>query len=261
MKKRRIYYKFDLISDGNNMTNLPAHIAIIMDGSGRWAQKRMLARVTGHKRGVEATRAVVQRCADLKIPYLTLFAFSSENWQRPQAEVKALMTLLQNLLENEVHELHANNVKLHVIGDLARLSNALQQAIVQAQELTANNTGLHLNIALNYGGRWDIVQATRAICAQAIAGNIKCDAIDETLFNSYLSLNSMPAPDLLIRTSGEQRISNFLLWQLAYSELYFCNTLWPDFTAKDIDQALEFYAQRERRFGLIQEQTHRADYV
>ncbi len=243
------------------MTNLPAHIAIIMDGSGRWAQKRMLARVTGHKRGVEATRAVVQRCADLKIKYLTLFAFSSENWQRPHAEVKALMALLQNLLENEINSLHSNNVKLHVIGDLARLSNAMQQAIVQAQHLTVNNTGLQLNIALNYGGRWDIVQATRAIAAQALAGTITIDSIDENLFGAHLSLGTIPAPDLLIRTSGEQRISNFLLWQIAYTELYFCNTLWPDFTGKDLDQALEFFTHRERRFGLTQEQMQKADYV
>ncbi len=234
---------------------LPAHIAIIMDGRGRWAQKRMLPRVTGHKRGVEATRAVVQRCADLKIHYLTLFAFSSENWQRPAAEVKALMTLLQNLLENEIHELHANKVKLHVIGDIARLAPVLQQAIINAQELTANNTNLQLNIALNYGGRWDIVQATRAICAKVQENKLAIDAIDEKLFNSFVSLHDIPAPDLLIRTSGEQRISNFLLWQLAYTELYFCNTLWPDFTPDDLDKAVEYFGSRERRFGLTKEQT------
>lgn len=237
------------------MTKLPAHIAIIMDGSGRWAQGHMLPRATGHKRGVEATRAVVQRCADLQIPYLTLFAFSSENWQRPATEVKALMSLLQNLLENEVHELHSNNVKLQVIGDLERLSPRLQLAIKNAKELTNANTGLQLNIALNYGGRWDIVQATKNICSQVLAGIMDINAIDEEVFNSYTSLHAIPAPDLLIRTSGEQRISNFLLWQLAYTEMYFCNTLWPDFKDKDLDLALEFYARRERRFGLTHEQT------
>lgn len=240
---------------------LPAHVAIIMDGSGRWAQRRMLPRVTGHHRGVEATRAVVQRCADLKIPILTLFAFSSENWQRPATEVKALMTLLQNLLENEVYELHANNVKLRVIGDLERLNASLRQAIMTAQGLTVNNTGLQLNIALNYGGRWDIVQAARALCTAVVNGKENLSTITEESFAQYLTLSDLPNPDLLIRTSGEQRISNFLLWQLAYSEIYFCDTLWPDFTALDLERALEFYSQRQRRFGLVGEQLKRVDNV
>ncbi len=240
---------------------LPDHIAIIMDGSGRWAQRRMLPRVAGHNRGVEATRGVVQRCADLKIPVLTLFAFSSENWQRPAAEVKALMTLLQNLLENEIHELHTNNVRLRVIGDLARLAEPLRQATISAQSLTINNTGLQLNIALNYGGRWDIVQAARALCAAVIDGKETLEQINEAKFAQYVSLHDLPAPDLLIRTSGEQRISNFLLWQLAYSEMYFCQTLWPDFTAKDLDEAIEFYTQRQRRFGLVTDQLKKVDNV
>ncbi len=243
------------------MTNLPEHIAIIMDGSGRWAQKRMLPRVTGHHRGVEATRAVVQRCADLKIPVLTLFAFSSENWQRPATEVKALMTLLQNLLENEIHELHTNNVKLRVIGEPDRLAQPLQNAIAHAQQLTMHNTGLHMNIALNYGGRWDITHAARKLCADVIAGKVAEQAITEELLGQYIALNDLPEPDLLIRTSGEQRISNFLLWQLAYTELYFCSTLWPDFTAQDLDLAIEFYAQRQRRFGLVGEQLKKVENV
>lgn len=243
------------------MARLPEHIAIIMDGSGRWAQRRMLPRVTGHHRGVEATRAIVQHCADLKIPALTLFAFSSENWQRPPTEVKALMSILQNLLENEVYELHSNNVKLRVIGELERLSVPLRQAIMTAQGLTVNNTGLQLNIALNYGGRWDIVQAARALCTAVIAGKENLSEMDESKFAQYVTLSELPEPDLLIRTSGEQRISNFLLWQLAYSELYFCDTLWPDFTAKDLDLALEFYAQRNRRFGLVGEQLKKVDNV
>lgn len=232
-----------------------------MDGSGRWAQRRLLPRVTGHHRGVEATRAIVQRCADLKIQALTLFAFSSENWQRPATEVKALMSLLQNLLENEVHELHTNNVKLRVIGDLSKIDSSLQKAIVAAQQLTLQNTGLQLNIALNYGGRWDIVQAARALCVDVATGKQNLDAIDEQLFARYVSLSDLPEPDLLIRTSGEQRISNFLLWQLAYTEMYFCQTLWPDFTANDLDLALEFYSQRQRRFGSISEQVKKADNV
>lgn len=243
------------------MQNLPQHIAIIMDGSGRWAQRRMLPRVTGHHRGVEATRAVVQRCADLQIQALTLFAFSSENWQRPATEVKALMSLLQNLLENEVHELHNNNVKLRVIGDMTRIDAALQQAIMNAQNLTANNTGLQLNIALNYGGRWDIVQAARAMCNAVLHGEQNLDDFTEENFAQYTSLNDLPAPDLLIRTSGEQRISNFLLWQLAYTEMYFCSILWPDFTAQDLDQAIEFYSQRQRRFGLVSEQLKKVEHV
>lgn len=235
------------------MTTLPKHIAIIMDGSGRWAQKLMLPRIAGHHRGVEATRTIVQHCANIKVPILTIFAFSSENWQRPAAEVKALMTLLQNLLRTEIHELHSNNVKLRVIGDLAGLPGSLRQAIIAAQELTINNTGLQLNIALNYGGRWDIVQATRELCKEVIATKIAVDDINEEVFSKHTALSGLPDPDLLIRTSGEQRISNFLLWQLAYTEIYFCPTLWPDFSAHDLEQALDFYVQRQRRFGAVPE--------
>jgi len=236
-----------------SMQTIPKHIAIIMDGSGRWAERRMLPRVAGHPRGVDAARATVQYCIDHNISALTLFAFSSENWQRPAAEVKLLMTLLQKLLIEEAHQLNDNNVKLLVIGDMSRLSLPLQAAIQDAHNLTANNTGLHLNIALNYGGRWDIVQATRKICSAVANGEITASDINDSLFAQYLTLSDLPDPDLLIRTSGEQRVSNFLLWQLEYTELYFTSTLWPDFNKQDLDAALEFYAQRHRRFGLVEE--------
>lgn len=244
------------------MTNIPKHIAIIMDGNGRWAQRRMLPRVSGHNRAVETTPVVVQHCIDLNIPILTLFAFSSENKKRPATEVKLLMSLLQNLLFNEVHELHSKNVRLHVIGDITALSKQLQQSIDAAHKLTSANTGLQLNIALNYGGRWDIVQATQSICTAVLAGEYNISDINEELFNKYVCLSELPAPDLLIRTSGEQRISNFLLWQMAYTEIYFSQTLWPDFAATDLDQAIEFFSTRQRRFGLLSEQlTNKVDYV
>jgi undecaprenyl diphosphate synthase len=232
-----------------------------MDGNGRWAERRMLPRVAGHHRGVESARAVVQHCVDLNIPVLTLFAFSSENWQRPPTEVKLLMTLLQKLLADEVHQLHVNNVKLRVIGDKERLAPALQAAIVHAETTTRYNTGLQLNIALNYGGRWDILQATRAVCVAVSAGELKLTDIDDNTFAQYLMLSDLPEPDLLVRTSGEQRISNFLLWQMAYTELYFSATLWPDFSAKDMDEALQFFARRHRRFGQVDIQLEQVDRV
>lgn len=233
------------------MKSLPRHIAVIMDGNGRWAERRLLPRVAGHHRGVDTLRSIVQRCVDLKVFALTLFAFSTENWQRPKAEVKLLMSLLQNLLQNEVQQLHSNNVKLIVIGELERLTPSLQQAITDAQQLTQNNTGLALNIALNYGGRWDIVQAAKQLSMQVEQGTLTTAAITEELFSSKLSLHHLPDPDLLIRTSGEQRISNFLLWQLAYTEFYFTSTLWPEFTTGEFDRALDFFANRQRRFGSI----------
>jgi undecaprenyl diphosphate synthase len=243
------------------MANIPKHIAIIMDGNGRWAQRRMLPRVSGHHRAVETTPMVVQHCIDLQIPILTLFAFSSENKKRPVTEVKLLMSLLQNLLLNEVNSLHSKNVKLRVIGDVAGLAPQLQKSIDDAHALTCNNTGLQLNIALNYGGRWDIVQAAREVTKAVLAGVVNIDELDEDLFNKYVCLSDLPAPDLLIRTSGEQRVSNFLLWQIAYTEIYFSQTLWPDFTTVDLDQAIDFFSSRQRRFGLVAEQLKKADYV
>lgn len=243
------------------MTTMPKHIAIIMDGNGRWAQRRMLPRVSGHHRAVETTPLIVQRCIELQIPILTLFAFSSENKKRPATEVNLLMALLQNLLLNEIHQLHAKNVKLRIIGDIAGLAPSLQQAIKSAHELTVANTGLILNIALNYGGRWDIVQAARNIYSAVQSGQININDIDEAMFNQHVCLGDLHAPDLLIRTSGEQRISNFLLWQMAYAELYFCETLWPDFAPADLDLALDFYAKRQRRFGLVSEQLKKVENV
>jgi undecaprenyl diphosphate synthase len=243
------------------MKATPKHIAIIMDGNGRWAQNRMLPRVAGHHRGVEALRAIVQYCVDHQIPILTLFAFSSENWKRPVAEVKLLMSLLQKLLQDEVHQLHSNNVRLRVIGALEGLAPVLQEAIISAQQLTENNSGLQLNIALNYGGRWDIVQATKAICKLVLKQELKIEEINEATLAQHVMLHDLPEPDLLIRSSGEQRISNFLLWQLAYTELYFTNTLWPDFGVVDLESALQFYATRERRYGLVSQESEQAQHV
>lgn len=228
---------------------LPQHVAIIMDGNGRWAEKRLLPRIAGHKQGLESVRAVVQAASQKGIQILTLFAFSSENWIRPQTEVDFLLSLILRSLKNELTTLNKNNVRLKVIGDRARFNQELNQAILDAELLTENNTGLCLNIALNYGGRWDIVQAARLISLQVKAGNLDPSQIDENLFESMLSLSPHNNPDFLIRTSGEQRISNFLLWDSAYTELYFTETLWPDFKEEEFYKALEVYNTRQRRFG------------
>jgi undecaprenyl diphosphate synthase len=233
---------------------LPKHIVIVMDGNGRWAQHRMLPRVAGHHRGVEAVRKVVRFCSENSIEILTLFAFSSENWRRPAYEIKTLMSLLNKVLVNEVKEIHSNNICLHVVGNTKELALPLQQAINKAQELTKNNTGLHLNIAINYSGKWDLTQAMQNIAIDLNQSNITAQQIDENLIARYLSLADFPEPDLFIRTSGEQRISNFLLWQLAYTELYFTPTLWPDFDEKSMREALLWYSSRQRRFGTIEQE-------
>jgi len=243
------------------MINLPKHIAIIMDGNGRWAVRKKLPRIAGHHKGVEALRAIIKHSVERQIQVITLFAFSSENWQRPPLEVNLLMTLMQKLLIEEVDQLHANNIKLRVIGNITPLASVLRAAINNAEITTKNNTGLQLNIAINYGGRWDIVQAARALCVQAQAGEINPTDISETMFNQYLMLTNIPEPDLLIRTSGEQRLSNFLLWQLAYTEIYFSPVLWPDFTPKDLDAALYFYQHRERRFGSVEENLSQVEHA
>lgn len=234
------------------MTAIPQHVAIIMDGSGRWAQRRLLPRVAGHQHAVEAVRNVVQAAIDTRIQVLTLFAFSSENWQRPANEVKVLMGLLHKMLTEEVKELHQHNIKLCILGEQRRLSAKLQLAIKSAEHMTAENSGLRLNIAINYGGRWDILQAAKKLHAQIAAGVLSLDNVTEQDFSAGLSTAGLPDPDLLIRTSGEQRISNFLLWQLAYAEMYFTDTLWPNFTAEDFQLALDFYAARQRRFGMVE---------
>jgi undecaprenyl diphosphate synthase len=227
----------------------PAHVAIIMDGNGRWAKARGLPRVAGHRRGGEAVRRAVIAAAELGISYLTLFGFSSENWKRPAHEVDDLMTLLRHYLRGEVAELHRNNVRVRVIGDRERLAPDIVTLIDNTEALTTGNSGLRLSVALSYGGRAEIAGAARRIAEAAMAGRLRPDQIDETVFARYLLTADMPDPDLVIRTSGEQRLSNFLLWQTAYSEFVFIDTLWPDFTKTDLERALSEFHGRERRYG------------
>ena len=229
--------------------SMPRHVAIIMDGNGRWAKKRFMPRIVGHKAGVETVRAMVRHCAEKKIEVLTLFAFSSENWRRPEKEVRLLLELFVTALKREVRRLNENNVVLKVVGDHSAFPQALQQEIASAEATTSANTGLKLVVAANYGGRWDIVQAARALADKAAAGQLKPAQIDEDALDRHLSLYGMPEPDLFIRTGGEERVSNFLLWQLAYCEMYFTDTLWPDFDGKAFDEALNSFSKRERRFG------------
>src|SRR5215472_10828171 len=231
----------DVVSSGA----LPRHIAIIMDGNGRWAQARGLPRIAGHRRGAEAVRRTLTAAAELGVPYLTLFGFSSENWKRPLTEVDDLMGLLRHYLRGEIAELHRNGVRLRVIGERGRLAPDIVTLIANAEELTRDNGGVNLTIALSYGGRDEIVAAMRALAEQAAAGALEPQAIDEATVSRHLFTADIPDPDLLIRTSGEQRISNFLLWQCAYSELVFTKTLWPDFGQQDLEQAIADYGGRE----------------
>ena len=233
---------------------LPRHLAIIMDGNGRWAEQRLLDRVAGHRQGAESVRTVVRACREIGIAYLTLFAFSAENWSRPQPEVEALMTLLKDYLVTELREMLANNIRLLAIGDLSRLPKEVVSALNETMKLTAAAAGMTLTLALSYSGRDDIIQAIRRITANSRDGNLTPEDIDEGLFSKYLWTASLPDPDLLIRTSGEVRISNFFLWQLAYTEIYVTPNLWPDFKKEDLIQALLSYQDRERRFGLTSEQ-------
>ena len=233
---------------------VPNHIAVIMDGNGRWARKRFLPRVAGHKRGVETVRDLVKRCAKLNVKYLTLFAFSSENWRRPEDEVSFLMGLFMDSLKREVAKLHENNIRLILIGDRSKFNPELVAQIKTAEKLTAKNTGLTLTIAANYGGRWDILNATNEMVSKnAIKYPGKTDFTEEDLA-PYLAMHYAAEPDLFIRTGGEKRVSNFLLWQLAYTEFYFTDTLWPDFDDKAFQLAIQSYQQRERRFGRTSEQ-------
>lgn len=225
------------------------YVAIIMDGNGRWARRRRLPRIAGHRRGAEAVRATVRACGERGIEYLTLFAFSSENWRRPAEEVALLMKLFKSALENEVEKLHANGVRLKVVGDIQRFGPKIGQLIAGGEALTAHNRQLTLTIAANYGGRWDILQAVNRMLADGARA-----PVDEAALAPYLAMSYAPEPDLFIRTGGEQRISNFLLWQLAYTELYFTETLWPDFDGAALDQAIASYRKRERRFGRTSEQ-------
>ena len=239
---------------------IPNHIAVIMDGNGRWARKRFLPRIAGHKRGVETVRDVVKLCVELNVKYLTLFAFSSENWRRPEEEVSFLMGLFMDALQREVTKLHDNNIRLVLIGDRNQFNKALVKQIKVSEKLTAKNTGLTLTIAANYGGRWDMMQAAnQMIKAQKTQETTAQEDFSEQAFTEgdltpFLAMHYAPEPDLFIRTGGEKRISNFLLWQLAYTELYFTDTLWPDFDKDAFDAAIESYQQRERRFGRTSEQ-------
>jgi undecaprenyl diphosphate synthase len=239
-------------------TTHPKHIAIIMDGNGRWAKQRLLPRVAGHKAGADAVHESVRWCVENHIEVLTLFAFSSENWRRPAQEVKHLMELFISALQREAKKLHKQNIQLRIIGDRSRFDDKLRKQMLAVETLTANNTGLKLVIAANYGGQWDITQACRQLADAVKLGELSSDAITPELIQSKLVTADLPDPDLFIRTSGEQRISNFLIWQLSYAELYFTDVLWPDFNAAELDKALAFFVGRERRFGHISEQL-RAD--
>ncbi len=228
---------------------IPRHVAIIMDGNGRWAEQQNKARILGHRAGVEAVRGVVEYSAAKGIEVLTLFAFSSENWRRPEKEVGLLMELFMTALGYEVKRLHKNNVRLRIIGSLGRFSKALQKRIANAEELTKDNTGLTVVVAANYGGRWDVTQAAQKLAQQVKDGELDVEEVTAERIAENISLNDLPEPDLFVRTGGERRISNFLLWQLAYTELYFTDTLWPDFNAEAYEEALVSFAMRQRRFG------------
>jgi undecaprenyl diphosphate synthase len=231
--------------------NLPEHVAVIMDGNGRWAKNKGAARIFGHRNAIEAVRQVIEGAGELGIKYLTLYAFSTENWGRPKEEVDALMELLVNTLQKEVERLHKNRVKLKTIGDIGQLPKDCRENLKEATEATKNNTGLTLLIALNYSGRREILKAVSEIVEKVRDGVIRIDEIDEPLFSTFLDTKDIPDPSLLIRTSGEMRISNFLLWQIAYTELYITHKLWPDFRKEDLYEAICEYQKRERRFGKV----------
>ena len=242
------------LKDQINIERLPKHIAIIMDGNGRWAKERGKQRIFGHQSAIQSVRDVSEGCAELGVEYLTLYAFSTENWNRPVAEVTGLMTLLAQTIKNEVVTLNKNNIRLNAIGDLKSLPKSNYDMLMEAIEETKGNTRMTLTLALSYSGRWDLMQASRRMAADVAAGNIKPEEITQDTIDNYLSTAGIPDPELLIRTSGEERISNFLLWQLAYSELYFTPKYWPDFRKDDLYEAILNYQRRERRFGKTSEQ-------
>jgi undecaprenyl diphosphate synthase len=236
------------------LSTLPRHIVVVMDGNGRWANRRFLPRTAGHKAGVNATRRMVELCAGAGVSSLTLFAFSSENWNRPDQEVSSLMSLFVSTLNSEIEKLHKQGIRIRFIGERSRFAPRLRDSIDAAERKTAANTGLNLNIAANYGGRWDILNAARVLAERVAAGELNAAQIDGDAFTRELCLCGLPEPDLFIRTGGESRISNFLLWQLAYTELYFTDVLWPDFDEAEFTRALDWYAARQRRFGKTGEQ-------
>ncbi|MDQ3535140.1 MAG: isoprenyl transferase [Bacteroidota bacterium] len=239
-----------------DLNNLPKHIAVIMDGNGRWAKGKGAARIFGHQNAIQSVRDISESCAELGVKYLTLYAFSTENWARPKIEVDGLMQLLVSTIKKETKTLTKNHIKLSTIGDIANLPNNCQKELFEAIEITKNNEGLTLILALNYSGRWELVEAIKQISIDAIDGKIKPEEINHDLIPKYLNTKNIPDPELLIRTSGEMRISNFLLWQLAYTEIYITDVLWPDFRKENLYQALVAYQQRERRFGKISEQVN-----
>jgi len=235
-------------------TALPRHIAVIMDGNGRWAKKRGLPRVAGHHAGVQAVRTTVEGCAKRGVQVLTLFAFSSENWKRPAEEVGSLMKLFVQALDREIDSMHRNGIRVRFIGDRGALHVDLQQRMQAAEQRTAANTGMTLVIAVAYGGRWDVMQAVRKLADECVQGKRNAASLSDADLAAHLALHDLPEPDLFIRTGGERRISNFLLWNLAYTELYFCDVLWPEFNEAQLSDALRYFAERERRFGKISEQ-------
>ncbi len=239
------------LKENIDLVNLPQHIAVIMDGNGRWAKNKGAARIFGHRNAIEAVRQVIEGAGELGVKYLTLYAFSTENWGRPKEEVDALMELLVNTLQKEISSLHKNNVKLGTIGDTKQLPKDCRENLINAMDGTKNNTGLNLLIALNYSGRWEILDAVKRLSEKVKDGSLDSNAIDENTFGEFLSTSGVPDPELLIRTSGEMRISNFLLWQIAYSEIYITPKLWPDFRKEDLYEAIIEYQKRERRFGKV----------
>ncbi len=243
-----------LVEDVKAKGNIPQHIALIMDGNGRWAKKRSLPRVAGHQRGVESVRQVVETCVGLGVKILTLYTFSTENWNRPKDEVSTLMRLIVRSLQNETDELNSNNIRLTTIGDTTSLPNIVQDELKAALDKTSHNSRMILNLALSYSGRWELVEAVKDISKQVIAGKIKPEEITEETISGNLSTKGLLEPDLLIRSGGEFRISNFLLWQIAYSEIFISDVLWPDFRCKHLIEAIKNFQKRERRFGLVSEQ-------
>lgn len=237
------------MSESDQPSIIPQHVAVVMDGNGRWAKKRFLPRAAGHRAGVNATRAIVENCDQLGVKALTIFAFSSENWKRPKKEVDALMSIFISTIKKEMDKLNKQNVCVKFIGDSSAFPDELQVVIKEIEIKTINNTGLSLTIAANYGGRWDVVDACKRMFEKVTSGELSIEDINESMMSQEISLSGMPDVDLLIRTGGESRISNFLLWQLAYTELYFTETLWPDFDLASLNKAIEWYGTRQRRFG------------
>ena len=233
---------------------VPKHIAIIMDGNGRWARGKTLPRIAGHREGVNSVREITRVCGEIGVQYLTLYTFSIENWKRPAAEVSALMTLLLRTINKEVKGLHKNNVKFDIIGDLEKLPVSTKNSLQKGADLTAKNTGLTLSLALNYGSRQEIIEAVQKIVIKVKNGSLNSDEINENIFSDYLYTKGIPDPDLMIRTSGESRLSNFLLWQSAYTEIYMTDTFWPEFREKELMKAVKDYQSRERRFGKVSDQ-------